>query len=115
MRLPRVRFTIRSLLIAIGGIAGLLALPDPWRFIVITLSIPCLALLSARWLQGNGRLGMAGICFWTLAVSINALYAVLSAFPGIHLALLCMAWLVLVLPTLAGFGIAWAKLTAGDD
>jgi hypothetical protein len=115
MRLPFQRFTIRGLLIAIGVIAGLLALPDPWRVIAFALSLPCLALLYARWLHAQGLLVIAEFCFWILAILINILYVSLSVFPGLHLLLLYIAWLVLVLPTLAGFGIVWARLTTGGD
>ena len=114
MRFPLGRFTIRCCLIAIGIVAGMLALPDPWRVVAFALSIPCLALLYARWLHSQGLLGVAGFCFWALAILINVLYAVCSAFPGIHLYFLFVAWFFLVLPTLAAFGIAWASLASGD-
>ncbi len=115
MWFPVERFTIRGLLIAIGIIAGLLALPDPWRVIAFALSLPCLALLYARWLHAQDLLGISGVCFWTSAILINVSYAVLSISPGLHLHLLFMAWFVLFLPTLAGFGIAWARLTTRRD
>jgi hypothetical protein len=35
MRFPRVRFTIRSLMIAVVVVAGLLAIPTGWGVIVI--------------------------------------------------------------------------------
>ncbi len=115
MRMPHVQFTIRGLLIAIGVIAGLLALPDPWRVFAFALSLPCLALLYARWLYAQGLLGNAGFCFWIPAIFINVLYTILSIIPGLHLLLLCVAWFALVLPTLAGFGIAWARLAIRSD
>jgi hypothetical protein len=115
MRFPLERFTIRGLLIAIAIIAGLLALPDPWRVIVFAFSIPCLALIYARRLHAHGLLGMAGFCLWTSATLINVLYVAGSIFPGLHLSLLCMVWLVLILPTLASFGIAWARLITRRD
>jgi hypothetical protein len=115
MRLPFPQFTIRSLSITIAVIAGMLALPDPWRGIAFALSLPCLALFYARWLDAQGLWGIAGICFWIMAILINVLYATLSIHPGLHLLLLCVAWFVLVLPTLAGFGIAWARLATRGD
>jgi hypothetical protein len=115
MELPLQRFTIRGLLIAIAVIAGVLAIPDPWRVIALALSIPCLSLLYGRWLHAHGLIGMAGFCFWTSAIFINVLYVVASICPELHLLLLCMAWFVLVLPTLAGFGIAWSRLTSARD
>jgi hypothetical protein len=112
MRFPVKRFTIRGLLIAIGVIARLLALPDPWRVMAFALSIPCLALFYAWWLHTHGLVGMAGFCFWTSAILINVLYVALRMFPGLRLLLLCMAWHFLFLPTLAAFGITWATLNA---
>jgi hypothetical protein len=71
MGLPLQRFTIRGLLIAIAVIAGVLAIPDPWRVIACALSIPCLSLLYGRWLYAHGLIGMAVFCFWTSAILIN--------------------------------------------
>src|SRR4051812_3179966 len=101
MKLPRVRYTIRSMLIAIGVIAGLLALPDPWQIIAFALSLLCLTLLYAHWLHSKELLGIAGGCFWVIAIVSNCGYVVLSSWPGLHLDLLIMVWLVLLLPVLA--------------
>lgn len=109
------RFTIRSLLIAIAVIAGLLALPDDCRIVGFALSFPCLAIVYAQWLHAHGQLRTAGLWFWTLAIVINALYTACSAFPGIHFVLLWLAWLFLVLPILGSFGIAWARLNSEGD
>lgn len=112
MRLAARRFTIRSVMIAIGLIAGLLALPGPWQIIIIAFCFPCLAMAYARRLDSQGLLRVAGICFWSLAILINGVYCACSVLPGIHLLLLDMAWLVFVLPTLTGFGVAWARLVS---
>ena len=47
MRQPRIRFTIRGLMIAIAITAGLLALPGGLREVTAALSLPLLALFSA--------------------------------------------------------------------
>lgn len=112
MPFPVKRITIRSLMIAIAVIAGLLALPEPWPITAVAFSFPCMSLRYASWLHAHGQLRMARICFWTTAILINGAYSACSVVPGIHLVLLCMAWFPIVLPTLAGFGIAWGRLAS---
>jgi hypothetical protein len=111
MRLPRVRFTIRGLLIAVVVIAGLLALPGRWGVLAILLFLMCLSVITARWLflQGNRRLAAFG--FWIPAILVNLLFAASCVSPEIYfLGSLTLAWLLIVMPSIAGFGITWALL-----
>jgi hypothetical protein len=56
MHLRRAQFTIRSLMIAVVIVAGLLALPDELRGVAAVLSLPCLGLFTAwRLLLGGHR------------------------------------------------------------
>jgi hypothetical protein len=111
---PTLRFTIRGFMIAVLVIAVLLALPGEWRVAVATLSpllLPCLAVVTAQRLLLRGRRRPAGICFWVPAVLVNLLFAVLCIDPGSLLpAVLFLVGVCVVMPTLAGFGVAWAIL-----
>ena len=55
MRLCRPQFTIRSLMIAVVVVAGLLALPNALGLMVIALSFPLLALVGHQWLVFRGQ------------------------------------------------------------
>ena len=115
MRPPRLRFTIRSLMIAIAVVAGLMALPRAWAVLAVVFSIPSLALTVAAWLAFRGRRRLAAVCFGILAVLANGLYAVLCMAPDVYLdILLVVAWFVIVLPALGGVGIAWASLSTRE-
>lgn len=77
------QFTIRSLMIAVVFVAGLLAMPCGLRGFAAVLSLPCLALFSAgRLLDGGHRL-LAAIGFWSLAIPANLLFVAFCASPGI--------------------------------
>ena len=56
MRLPRVQFSIRGLMIVIAVVAGLLALSPVFALILIVLSIPWATLIGAEWLVYRGHL-----------------------------------------------------------
>lgn len=120
MRSISGRFTIRSLMIAVAVSAGLLALPVRWGvfslqlgILALALSPPVLAVLYAGWLHANGHLRIAGRFFWISAIATNVLYVTSCAFPGFHVVMLVAAWFLYALPTLGGFGMAWATLTEG--
>ena len=78
----RAQFTIRSLMIAVVIVAGLLALPDELRGIAAVLSLPCLALFTAWRLLVGGHRRLAATCFWSLAIPVNVLCVALCASPG---------------------------------
>lgn len=108
MKMPRMQCTLRRMMATVAAIACLLALP-PWlQLIVVLFSLPCLAVFTVCQLEAKRRRRLAGVSFWTLAVPINVLFAVISAHPGMISVLLLFAWFVLILPTIAGFGVAWA-------
>jgi hypothetical protein len=110
MHLHRTQFTIRSLMIAVVIVAGLLALPDGLRIVAVLLSLPFLALYSAGRLLEGGYRRLAAIGFWGLAIPVNVVFAACCASPGMLSFGLFILWLVLILPTLAGFGATWAIL-----
>jgi hypothetical protein len=101
----QLRFSIRAFMIAIAIIAGWLALPD---YSGRLLAVPALALLAAWWLLSRGHRRTAGMCFGCLATAANVLITVVCAFPSGSLP--ALFGLVIVLPTIAGFGVAWATL-----
>jgi hypothetical protein len=115
MRPPRLRFTIRSLMIAVAVVAGLMVLPREWVVLAVVFSIPSLPLTGAVWLASRGHRRPAAVCFGILAVLANGLYAVLCITPDCYLdILLVMAWFVIVLPAVGGVGIAWASLSTRE-
>ena len=115
MRPLLARFTIRDLMVATMIMAGLLALPGPWRGLAASLTLPCISLLAARWILLRRRLQLAGICFWAPAVLANASYVALCISPtGWLPCLLVLIWLFMLLPTLVGFGITWATLSTRE-
>jgi hypothetical protein len=102
-------------MIAVAIMAALLALPSGWRELAAALSLPCVALLAARHLFLWDQRRLAGFCFWVPAVLSNVLYATLCICPeGYFLTFLCFAWLLFILPTLAGFGVTWVSLATQE-
>ena len=103
-------------MIAIGLVAGLLALPSSWRELAITLvlAIACLPVLGAWWLVHRGRRRLAKWGFWALATLINVLYGAACVAPDVHVTIPpFLGWLVIVLPAaLVGLGSAWAMLSS---
>jgi hypothetical protein len=115
MRGPRVRFTIRSLMIAIGVMAVLLILPSGWGITVIALSLSCLILIAGQWLVFRGHRHLAAFGFWFLAILINGLYAAACIAPNLYLLILVLlGWLVIVISTIMGLGAAWATLSTRE-
>jgi len=71
MRSFRLRFTIRSFMIAVVVVAGLLAIPNGMGLMVIVMSFPFLALLGAEWLVFRGQRRFAEFGFWIAATLTN--------------------------------------------
>ena len=115
MHVRSAQFTIRSLMIAVVIVAGLLALPGGWREVAAALSVPGLAIFAARRLFLGGHHRFAAIAFWGLALPVNILFAAFSVHPGLHSMVLLLIWLFIILPTLAGFGTTWAALSKGRE
>ncbi len=112
MQFPAGRFKIRSFMIGVAILAVVLALPKGMQGLALILSLPCLAVFATgRLLDGRHR-RLAAISFWSLAASINILFAAFCALPGILSVGLFVLWLIVILPTLVGFGHAWAVLAA---
>jgi hypothetical protein len=117
MRMPRWRFTIKSLMIAIGLVAGLLALPSSWRelAIALVLAIASLPVIGAWWLVHRGYRRFAKWSFCVLATSINVMYVAACVAPEFYVVTpLFLGWLVIILPVLVGLGSAWAMLSKKD-
>ena len=110
MHLHRPKFTIRSLMIAVAIVAGLLALPGGYREVAAVLTLPCLALYTARRLLAGGHRRLAANIFWSLAIPVNVLFAACCAYPGMISVFLIFIWLFVIMPTLVGFGATWAVL-----
>jgi hypothetical protein len=101
---PDLRFSIRDVMVAIAIIAGVLAQPV---FLQQVAVVPALALFTAWGLLSRGYRRTAGGCFWCLAIPYNVLVTTACAFPFYNLALISLYFII---PTMVGFGIAWAIL-----
>jgi hypothetical protein len=106
-----MRFSIRGLMIAVVGAAGLLALPAGWREIAATLALVCMVVFAAFWIHDKGKRHLARLSFWSIAILANVLFAAACTFPdGLRSILLCVIWFFFVLPSLGAFGYIWASL-----
>jgi hypothetical protein len=65
MQLLRARFTIRSLMIVVAIVGGLLAVPLGFAVIVLVGCIPCLAVMGSQWLVFRGHRRFAAFGFLT--------------------------------------------------
>jgi hypothetical protein len=115
MRLPRVRFTIRSLMIAVLVFACPLALPTGWLLILIGLAAPCLALFGLPWLVlgANRRRTMFDFC--VSATFINVLFAAYCIAPDLNLHIPLMLGCLVILGQAIGLlGAACATLSTQE-
>jgi hypothetical protein len=110
-----MRLTIRSLMIAVVVVAGVLAIPPGYREPAAALTFACVAPLAARWLLSKGGRRLAASCFWALAILANVLFVVLCIVPSAYLPmLLCYGWFFFLLPSLLVFGFTWATLASRE-
>jgi hypothetical protein len=110
MPLGRQQFTIRSLMIVVLIVAGLLALPGGYGLIVLACSLPCFGLMGAQWLVYRGHRRLAALGFWTLATVTNLAYAASCVAPDIYLVGPLFLGLLVIMPPVTGLGVAWARL-----
>jgi hypothetical protein len=113
---PRWRFTIGSLMLATAVIAGVLALPSVARVLAGLLCIASLYLIAARRIVegGTSNRPLAAGTFWAVALSVN-LIAVVCCLPPNYLILgvVFLGLLLVGIPSIVGFGIAWVQLMDG--
>jgi hypothetical protein len=103
-------------MIAIGIVAGLLALPKGWGLIALGVAFACLAAVTAGWMVTRNLQRFAMLCFWILTVLTNAVIVVSSVAPSIYfVGLLLVIWFAFFMPAIAVFGIAWASLATGNS
>jgi hypothetical protein len=111
MSLRDIRFTIRSLMIAVAIVAGLLTLSNGYGLIILACGLPCLSVIGSQWLVLRGHRLIAAFGFWSLAILANLSYVAFCVAPDIYLLIaLFLGWLVIVGPSLGALGVAWARL-----
>ena len=111
MRPRRMRFTIRSLMIAIVLMAFLLALPTAAVIAVVALCFPCTCFIGAAWLVFRGHRRVAALAFLGLAISANVLFAAACITPDIYTRIpLFYVWLFMAMPAILVIGPAWCRL-----
>jgi hypothetical protein len=77
--------------------------------ILLACCVLCFVAIGVQWLVFRGQKQHAAIRFWALAALINVLYAASCVAPDIYLVvLLFLGWAIMV-PMLAGLGVAWAR------
>lgn len=109
--------TIRFLMLAIAFMSVPFALVARYEMIIAVFAVPFISPILAWWLTQRGYRPVVAAGFWSLAVTGNGLYiATICVIPShVLLILLHIAWVVLVLPTIGAFGVAWAILVSRED
>jgi hypothetical protein len=116
MRVSHLQFTIRSLMLAVALVAGLLMLPPGWNVLVPILIFPLLSLRSAQWLVAREQRRVAAFSFGCLAILINVAYVSACTFPHyLVLLLLFLGWFVIGGPAIVASGAAWAMLATHEN
>ena len=110
-----MRFTIRSLMIAVAVVAvplaGLQSFSGDWQAAVLSVAFACLAWIGAEWLNFRGKRALAAICFGGIAALFNVLYPAVCICPDSYLLIaLWLAWFFMIAPLLIALGAAWARL-----
>ena len=109
--MPRSRFTIRSVMLAVAVAAGLLAVVKWWGAIAIAISLTFAALFHAFSLFSRGHRRPAAFWFWVPIIVSNIFFVGCCASPELFfIAVGFGGWLIFVMPAILGFGIAWAIL-----
>jgi hypothetical protein len=113
-----LRFTIRSLMLAVAAIAGFAALLLAWgsfALIGLVLYVPIAALISGLWFVSRGQRKLAAFWFGAVATSINLFYFAACITPRDEvLKALLLAWIFICIPTVAALGIPWATTATGQ-
>ena len=108
MRFARVRFTIRSLMIAVVGIAGLLAVLSA-SGLAIAFGLFDLALGGVLWWMFSGFPRLSALCFGGVSTVTIVWCAALSIYLlNIDSLLLMLIGVLLGSPAILGAGGAWA-------
>ncbi len=121
MRAPQRRFTVRSLMIWVAAVAGVLAIARPVGQsrsapVAIVLGVYGLVLLGADGLVRRGHRRIAAVGFWTTAILANVVYAVCCISPNHYLRIrLAIGWAIVIVPTLGELGWAWGRLATWED
>jgi hypothetical protein len=102
-------------MVGVAILAGLLALPAGLREVAAVLLVPCLALFAAWRVLVGGHRRLAVFAFWSLAITVNVLLTAACAFPGMLSGALFIVWVIVIMPTLAGFGTTWAVLATRGE
>jgi hypothetical protein len=117
VRRPPVRFTIRTLMIAVAAVAGVLAaLLSPTTLVVAfgllylaLVGVPCV-LIGLPWWMRRGFRRLSALWFGVVAASSNALIAAFGIYlPDLHgTVLMFLGWL-LTFPIVISAGAAWVS------
>lgn len=115
MQGTRVRFTIRSLMIAVAAVALLMSLPTGLALLVGVASFVGLAFVGASWVEHRGLRRLAAVGFWVPAILVDILYAAVCLAPiSILSGALVIGWFVLFAPVIGRFGVAWVVLATRE-
>jgi hypothetical protein len=110
MRPIRFRFKLRSLMIMVAVVAGLLAVALSPIGLAITFGLLYLALIGVQWWSFRGFRRLSILCFAVLVAFVNIVSAALCIYllnmGGAFL--MFLVWM-LAFPTITGTGVAWAS------
>jgi hypothetical protein len=107
----RPRFTIRSLMITIAVLAGLLAMHTALALILIALLIPYVSRLGSQWLvrQQHRRLAASAFGIATISTNVGIAMSCVTPNPKVFYLIFLGLWVTGV-PTIAALGSAWIAL-----
>jgi hypothetical protein len=106
----RLRFKLRSLMIAVAVVAGVLAVAHSPTGLAVTCGLLYLALIGVQWWMFRGFRRLSALCFGVGVALINVSSATLCVYL-LNLGgafLMFNGWLV-AFPTVIGTGVAWAS------
>jgi hypothetical protein len=106
----RLRFKLRSLMITVAVVAGLLAMALSPTGLAVTFGLLYLALIGVQWWMFRGFRRLSVLCFGVGVALVNILSATLCVYL-LNLSsafLMFIGWLV-AFPVIIGTGVAWAS------
>jgi len=102
-------------MIAVMVVAALFALPSTWSVSLVAIACPGLALIGAQWQLSRGYRRLAALCFGIVGILANAMYVACCILPISFALKALVIGLVLVIPTILSFGVAWATMATRES
>jgi hypothetical protein len=110
VRLSRVQFKVRSLMIAVAVVAGLVAVALSPIGLFVALGLLYVSLFGVWWWVFRGFRRLSGLCFGVVGASVNTLSAAVCVYllNTRVFVLMFIGWFS-AFPIVMGAGVAWAS------